>query len=301
MKKTLRILTASLASALFVGGLAACGGNQTTSATTTAAGSAEASKAEAKTAAEQTANEATDLTVAASVTPHAEILNACKDQLQAKGINLVVKEFDDYVLPNNATEDGEVDANYFQHIIYLNDFNEQNGTHLVSVGAIHYEPFGLYAGKSDDLDKIADGSKIAVPNDGTNEGRALLLLQDLGLIKLREDAGFTATKLDIAENPHNLDIQELEAAQIPRSLQDVDFAVINGNYAIQAGLSVEKDALAKEDAASKATEAYANVLVVKEGNEKSEAVQALLEALKSDEIKQFVADKYQGSVVLLDE
>ncbi len=238
----------------------------------------------------------TVITVGASPAPHAEILEAVKPMLAEQGIDLQIKEFNDYILPNKATEDGEIDANYFQHGPYLEDFNNENGTHLVSVAAIHYEPFGLYAGKTASIEELADGATIAVPNDGTNEARALMLLEAQGLITLKEDAGFTATKLDIAENPKNLNIQEMEAAQIARALADVDMAVINGNYAIEAGLKVS-DAAAVEDKDSEAAQTYANVLVVKEGNENNEAVKALADALQSDTAKEFMETTYQGAVV----
>ena len=234
--------------------------------------------------------------VGASVTPHAEILNAVKDELKAAGYDLEVVEFTDYVLPNTALEQGDLDANYFQHTPYLENFNEENGTHLVAVGKIHYEPFGIYAGKTSDLSAIPEGGSIAIPNDGTNEARALLLLEAQGLIKLKEGITFTATVLDIAENPKNLDIKEIEAAQLARSLQDVDAAVINGNYAIQAGLKV-KDALAIEDKDSIAADTYANVLVVKEGHENDEATKALRAALQSDTAKKFMEEKYEGAVI----
>ena len=234
--------------------------------------------------------------VGASITPHAEILNVVKPILAEQGYDLEVVEYTDYVLPNTDTESGELDANYFQHQPYLDDFNAQNGTHLVSVAAIHYEPFAIYAGKSDSLENVADGATIAVPNDGTNEARALLLLEAQGLIKLREDAGFTATKLDIEENPKNLDIVEMEAAQLPRVLPDVDFAVINGNYAIQGGLKVA-DALASESVESESAQTYANVLVVKEGNENNPAILALVDALKTEEVRKFIEDTYEGAVV----
>lgn len=234
--------------------------------------------------------------VGASVTPHAEILNAVKDELKAAGYDLEVVEFTDYVLPNTALEQGNLDANYFQHTPYLENFNEENGTHLAAVGKIHYEPFGIYAGKTSDLSAIPDGGSIAIPNDGTNEARALLLLEAQGLIKLKEGITFTATVLDIAKNPKNLSIKEIEAAQLARSLQDVDAAVINGNYAIQAGLKV-KDALAIEDKDSIAADTYANVLVVKEGHENDEATKALLAALQSDTAKKFMEEKYEGAVI----
>ncbi len=274
MKKFLTILgTVVLSAALLTG----CGGGS------------DADTAEA-------GGEKTVITVGASPAPHAEILEAAKPLLEEKNIDLQIKEFNDYILPNTATESGEIDANYFQHGPYLEDFNNENGTHLVSVAAIHYEPFGLYAGKTASLDELADGATIAVPNDGTNEARALMLLEAQGLITLKEDAGFTATKLDIADNPKNINIQEMEAAQIARALADVDMAVINGNYAIEAGLKVS-DAVAVEDKESEAAQTYANVLVVKEGNENNEAVKALAEVLQSDEIREFMETKYEGAVV----
>ena len=220
-----------------------------------------------------------------------------KEVLAEQGIDLEVVEFSDYVQPNLVTENGEVDANYFQHTPYLDSFNEENGTHLVSVGAVHYEPFGIYPGKSSDLANIADGATIAVPNDTTNEARALQLLAAQGLITVRDGAGLTATVNDITENPHNVKIEEIEAAQLPRTVQDVDFAVINGNYAIEAGFSVGKDALATEDASSEAAQTYANVLVVKEGNESDPAIQALYAALTSDKVKEYINSTYDGAVV----
>lgn len=234
--------------------------------------------------------------VGASITPHAEILAVIKDDLAAAGYDLEIVEFTDYVLPNTALESGELDANYFQHQPYLTDFNAENGTHLASVAAIHYEPFGIYAGKTASLADLADGAAVAIPNDGTNEARALLLLEAQGLIKLKEGIGLTATKLDIAENPKKLDIQEIEAAQLARALQDVDIAVINGNYAIQANLKVS-DALAVEDKDSVAAETYANILVVKEGNEAAEATKALIAALQSEKVRQFIDATYDGAVI----
>ena len=263
---------------------------------------AQPEAAPAETAAPETTesaapSELVKVKVGASVTPHAEILNAVKDELKAAGYDLEVVEFTDYVLPNTALEQGDLDANYFQHTPYLENFNEENGTHLVSVGAVHYEPFGIYPGKSDDLAAIADGATIAVPNDTTNEARALQLLAAQGLITVRDGAGLTATINDITENPHNLKIEEIEAAQLPRTVQDVDFAVINGNYAMEAGFSVGKDALATEDASSEAAQTYANVLVVKEGNENDPAIQALYAALTSDKVKEYINSTYDGAVV----
>ncbi len=241
----------------------------------------------------------TTIKVAASPTPHAIILEKAAELLKDKGITLKITEFTDYVQPNMVVESGEFDANYFQHVPYLNDFNAQNGTHLVSVAEIHYEPFGIYPGKTASFEELADGAQIAVPNDGTNEARALILLEAQGLIKLREGAGMGAIKADIIENPKNLDIVEMEAAQLPRTLNSVDMAVINGNYALQAGLSVTTDAIASEDAESVGAQTYANILVVKEGNENNEAILALVEVLKGEEIKEAILAEYSGSVVPL--
>lgn len=243
--------------------------------------------------------EGTTITVGASPAPHAEILEVAAEILAEQGITLEIVPYNDYVIPNTAVEDGSIDCNYFQHILYLNDFNEQNGTHLAIVDKIHYEPFGIYAGKTASLDELPDGAQIAVPNDPTNEARALLLLEAQGIIKLTEGVGLAATKLDIIENPKNVEIVEVEAAQTPRSLDSVDIAVINGNYAIDAGLKAA-DALAIEDASSPVVqENYANVLVAKEGNETSDAMKALAEALKSDKVKAFIEETYQGAVVPL--
>ena len=236
------------------------------------------------------------IVVGASPTPHAEILKAAENVLKEKGYTLKITEFQDYVQPNMALENKELDANYFQHKPYLDEFNEKNGTKLVSAGAVHYEPLGLYAGKTKSLAELSDGATIAVPNDTTNEARALLLLEANGLIKLNPDAGLSATPKDITENPKNLNVQELEAAQLGRSLQDVDMAVINGNYALQADLKVT-DALAKEEKDSEAAQTYANVVAVREGDENSDKTKALMEALKSDDVKKFIEDTYQGSVV----
>ena len=238
------------------------------------------------------------ITVGASPTPHAEILNAVKDDLAKEGYTLEVTEFSDYVQPNTAVENGELDANYFQHINYLDTFNKENGTHLKSVGYVHYEPFGLYAGKSKSLDDIKDGATVAVPNDTTNEARALLLLQQEGIITLKDGAGVTATTKDITANPHNIKFKELEAAQVSRSLDDVDYAVINGNYALQADLKVS-DALATESSEGEAAQQYGNVLVVKDGNENEEKIQALYKALTSETAKTFINDTYNGAVVPL--
>ena len=242
---------------------------------------------------------ATTIKVGATPAPHAEILEICKEILAEQDIKLEIVQFNDYIIPNTAVESGQIDANYFQHVLYLGDFNAQNGTHLVIVEKVHYEPFGIYAGKTASLAELKEGAKIAVPNDGTNEARALLLLEAQGLIKLKEGVGLTATKLDIEENAKNFDIIEIEAAQLPRSLGSVDVAVINGNYAIDAGLKAS-DALAVEDGESEVIQQnYANVLVAKEGNETNEALLALAEAMKSEQVKTFIAETYEGAVVPL--
>lgn len=242
---------------------------------------------------------ATVIKVAASPAPHAEILEIAKGILAEEGITLEIVEFTDYIQPNLATESGDVDANYFQHIEYLNSFNPANNTHLVSAAEIHYEPYGLYPGKTAAIADLPEGAQIAVPNDPSNEARALLLLEAQGIIKLAEGVGLSATVLDIAENPKNVEIVEMEAASLPGALSSVDMAVINGNYAIGANLSVANDSVAVEDADSDAAALYANVLVVKEGNENNEAVQALIRALKSDAVRDFINSTYDGAVVPL--
>lgn len=237
------------------------------------------------------------IVIGASPSPHADILKVAKKELKKEGYELEIKEYSDYVQPNTALESGDLDANYFQHKPYLDDFNKQKKTHLVSAGTIHYEPFGIFPGKT--LKALKNGATVAVPNDTTNEARALLLLQDQGLIKLKDGAGLTATKKDIVENKKDLAIKEIEAAQIPRSLKDVDIAVVNGNYALEAGLKVNKDALATEDADSIGAKTYGNVVAVKKGNEKTDATKALIKALKSDTVKKYINDKYDGAVVPL--
>ena len=275
--KTKKIVSVALVAALSVGLLAGCGGNKK---------------------AEQNADTADKvITVAASPSPHAEILAVAGEVLAEEGYELKVTEFTDYVQPNLVVENDEFDANYFQHQPYLTDFNAENETHLVSVAAIHYEPFGIYSTKHASLDEIADGAVISVPNDVTNEARALQLLQAQGIITLKEGAGLTATKEDIVENPYNVVIQEIEAAGLPATLDSADFSVINGNYAIPAGLNVAKDALACEDAASEAAQTFANILVVKEGNESAEKIQALINAMQSDKVKSFIEETYEGAVV----
>ena len=237
------------------------------------------------------------ITVAATAAPHAEILEEAKALLEEKGYDLQVEVFSDYVLPNEVVESGEMDANYFQHINYLNSFNEEQGTHLVNAGEIHYEPFGIYAGQKETLEDIEDGDTVAVPNDTTNEARALLLLEAQGWITLDPDAGLTATPEDITDNPYNLEIEPFEAAQVARHIDEVSYVVLNGNYALEAGLNAGTDALTVESADSDAIAQYVNVIAVKEGNENEEKIQALVEVLKSDEIKEFIEKEYSGAVV----
>lgn len=237
------------------------------------------------------------LIVGASPSPHAEILETVKDALAQKGYELEIVTFNDYVQPNTTLEDGDIDANYFQHAPYLDSFNEENGTHIVSAGAIHYEPMGIFPSKTKTLADLADGATVAVPNDTTNEARALLLLEAQGLIKINADAGLNATIYDITDNPKNLEIVEVEAAQIPTVLPDFDIAVINGNYAIAANLSVAQDALALEDKDSDAAQTYANIVAVQAGQEDSDKTKALLEVLQSDAVKTFINDTYDGAVV----
>lgn len=302
-KKIATLLIATLA--FGVVGLTGCGANDgaTNEATENAATETTQETEDADTA-DAATEETTDATtgelevlkVGASITPHAEILAQVKDTLAQEGYDLQVVEYNDYVLPNTALEDDELDANFFQHQPYLDDFNAENGTHLVSVAAVHFEPFGLYAGKTDSIANLKDGAIVAVPNDTTNEARALLLLEAQGLIKLKEGAGLTATVLDIEENPLNLEIKEIEAAQLVRSLPDVDIAAINGNYAAEGGLNVA-DAIAVEASDSLAADTYANVIVVKEGNENSEKTQALVGAVLSDGVKSYIEETYGNAVI----
>lgn len=291
MKKRIGLIAATV---LTAAALSACGGAKTedtaatTAADTTAAGTeTTAAPAELK-----------EIKVGASPAPHAEILEAAAPALEKLGYKLTIVEFTDYVQPNLALDTGDLDANYFQHYPYLEQFNQENGTKIVSAASIHYEPFGIYAGKTASLAELADGAKIAVPNDATNEARALLLLEAQGLIKLADGVGLNATKTDVVENPKNLDILEIEAAQIPRSLQDVEVAVINGNYAIEAGLKVS-DALAVEASDSEAAVTYGNIVAVQEGRENDEAIQALVEALTGNDVKAFIDSTYEGAVVPL--
>ncbi len=278
MKKLAALL---LAGVLAVGSLTACGG------------SGQGDDAATGTEAAGT----TTIKVAASATPHAEILEQAKPILAEQGYDLEITVFDDYVQPNEVVESGDFDANYFQHIPYLDSFNEEKGTHLVNAGGIHYEPFGIYPGTKKSLDELADGDSIAVPNDTTNEARALVLLQDNGIIKLKDGVGLEATVTDIVDNPKNIKIVELEAAQVARVTGETAFVVLNGNYALEAGYTVSKDALTYEAADSEAAKTYVNVIAVKEGNENSEGIKALVDVLKSDEIKEFINSTYDGAVI----
>ncbi len=261
MKKN--VFAAILAGALLAAVLAGCGGK----------------KGEGK------------IVVGATPAPHAEILELIKPKLAEQGIEMEITVFNDYLVPNAALADGSLDANYFQHLPYLENYNAENGTDLVSAGGIHIEPIGVYPGRVDSLDKLADGMLIGIPNDPTNESRALNLLETLGYIKLRDDAGLEAVPSDITENPKNLQFAELEAAQLPVTLPDLDFAVINGNYAVEAGIGDK--VLAQEGAESP----YVNVVAVRSGDEDRPEIKALLAALQSDEVRDFINEKYGGVVV----
>ncbi|MFI6965546.1 MetQ/NlpA family ABC transporter substrate-binding protein [Streptomyces sp. NPDC050255] len=279
MRKNIKITAAAAATAALAFGLTACGTDSDPASKSETGAKADTSKA---------------LVVAASPTPHADILGFVKKNLAAKaGLKLEVKEFTDYVLPNTATETGQVDANFFQHQPYLDDFNKKNDTHLVSVGTVHLEPLGLYSKKVKDLGDIKSGQTIAVPNDTTNEGRALQLLAENGLITLKDGVGTSAKLSDITDKK-GLEFKELEAATVPRALNDVDAAVINGNYAIEADLEPATDALVLEKADGNP---YANIIAVKKGNEKDPRVEKLVKLLHSDEVKKFIEDSYQGSVI----
>ncbi|AGS68427.1 MetQ/NlpA family ABC transporter substrate-binding protein [Streptomyces collinus] len=274
MRNTAKLTTAVLAAGALTLGLSACGSDKGSSTASDYSG---------------------PLVVAASPTPHAEILNFVKKNLAKKaGLDLEVKEFQDYIVPNTATEDGSVDANYFQNKPYLDDFNQKRGTHIVPVVTVHLEPLGLYSHKVKSADALKSGATVAVPNDAVNEARALKLLAANGLIGLKDAAGTEATPQDITKNPKNLKFKEVEAAQTVRSLDDVDAAVVNGNYAISAGLKPAKDALVLESAKNSP---YGNFLAVKKGNEKDPRVKKLAKLLTSPEVKKFIEDKYQGSVI----
>lgn len=318
MKK--RVLTTILAGALVLGALTGCGnsgagnaaadgnsgvsgsgaGNTAADANNGISDSGEASVTENDAAAVGTASGAENkgtITVAASATPHAEILEQAKEILAEQGWKLEITVFDDYILPNEVVESGEFDANYFQHIPYLENFNAERGTHLVNAGGIHYEPFGIYPGTKSSLSELEEGDVIAIPNDTTNEARALLLLEDNGIIKLKKNAGLEATINDIEENPKNIKIEELAAEQVARVVPEVAYVVLNGNYALQAGFSVANDAIAYETSDSEAAKTYVNVIAVKEGNENTEGIKALVEVLKSDAIRQYINDTYDGAVI----
>lgn len=314
MKK--QFIAAVIGAALTAGVLAGCGSSTETTASTAASSTAAESTAseassETSAAADTSSEAASDtsaaaslgtITIAASQTPHSEILAQAKPILAQEGWDLEVTVFEDYVQPNNVVESGDFDANYFQHVNYLNSFNEENGTHLVVAtnGKIHYEPFGIYGGTKKSLDEIADGDAIAIPNDTTNEARALLLLQQEGLITLNDGVGVNATVNDIKDNPHNLEIVEVEAAQVPKQLPSVAFGVINGNYALENGLSVADDALATESADGDAIQQYVNIIAVKDGNQDEDKIKALTDVLHSDAIVKYINDTYQGAVVPYD-
>lgn len=287
MKK--RMIATVAASILAFTTLAGCGSSATNSS----------APAASEAAAPASSGELETITVAATAAPHAEILESdvVTKALEAEGYKVKVTVFEDYVQPNNVVDSGEIDANYFQHITYLKDFNEQNKTSLVSAGGIHYEPFGIYGGTKDSLDKLEDGDSVAVPNDTTNEARALLLLAANGLITLKDGVGLEATVNSITDNPHNLEIVEVEAAQVPHQLGSVDYAVMNGNYAMEAGFTVATDALAYEAQDSDAATNYVNVIAVKTGNENNPGIVALVKVLKSDEVKKWIESEYSGSVV----
>ena len=284
MNKKFLSLLLSLVLAL---SLTACGGNDTADTAETEDGG-------------DTAAETVTLKVAASSTPHAEILEQVKPILAEQGIDLQVTEYSDYPIQNTVVDEGEEDANYFQHTPYLEQFNAENGTDLVSAGKIHYEPMGVYAGKTDSLENLADGATIAVPNDATNEARALQLLAAQGLIEINPDAGLNATPNDITSNPKNLEFTELDASMIANTIEEFDLNVINSNYALQAGLNPAEDALVSEDADSDAAQTYANIIAVKAGHENDPAIVALVDALHSDAIQDFINTTYQGSVLPID-
>lgn len=270
-----KIVAVALTAALAVGALAGCGSSKSAS------------------------SDSKVIKIAASQTPHSEILEQVRPLLEKEGYKLEVKVFDDYVQPNNVVESDEFDANYFQHINYLDSFNKENKTHLVVAdeGKVHYEPFGIYGGTKKALKDIEQGDAIAIPNDTTNEARALLLLQQEGLIKLKDGIDVTATVNDVAENPKDIKLVEVEAAQVPKQLPSVAFGVINGNYALEAGLKVETDALALEKADGAAIQQYVNVIAVKEGNESSDKIKALTKALHDKSIVDYINNTYKGAVV----
>lgn len=291
-----RLLAAALIGILAVGTLTGCKSAKENK-TTTSDSSVATEESKDNEAAASATKESKVIKVAASATPHAEILEQVKPILAEEGWDLQVTEFDDYVQPNLVVESGDFDANYFQHIPYLDTFNSEQGTHLVNAGGIHYEPFGIYPGKKSQLSEISKGDEIAVPNDTSNEARALLLLQENGILTLKDGVGLEATIKDIVENPYDVKIVELAAAQIPRVVKEVAFAVMNGNYALEAGFSVAKDAVAYEKSDSEAAKTYVNIIAVKEGNENNEGIKKLVEVLKSDKIKEYITNTYDGAVI----
>lgn len=300
-----RLLALAATAVLAVSVLAGCNGSDKATGTAAEAGNTETTSADKAENSQQENSEKVDtkgtITVAASATPHAEILEQAAPLLEQQGWTLDVTVFDDYILPNNVVESEEFDANYFQHIPYLDSFNAEHGTHLVNAGGIHYEPFGIYPGTKSDLSEIADGDTIAVPNDTTNEARALLLLEANGILELKEGAGLEATVNDIASKKVDVEILELEAAQVARVKDEVAFVVLNGNYALQAGFSVGNDSIAYETSDSEAAKTYVNVIAVKEGHENDEGIKALVEVLKSDALQQYINDHYDGAVISFEE
>ncbi len=300
-----RLLALAATAVLAVSVLAGCNGSDKATGTAAEAGNTETTSVDKAENSQQENSEKVDtkgtITVAASATPHAEILEQAAPLLEQQGWTLDVTVFDDYILPNNVVESEEFDANYFQHIPYLDSFNAEHGTHLVNAGGIHYEPFGIYPGTKSDLSEIADGDTIAVPNDTTNEARALLLLEANGILELKEGAGLEATVNDIASKKVDVEILELEAAQVARVKDEVAFVVLNGNYALQAGFSVGNDSIAYETSDSEAAKTYVNVIAVKEGHENDEGIKALVEVLKSDALQQYINDHYDGAVISFEE
>lgn len=287
MKKFIALVIA----ALLTLGVVGCGGQNPPASNSPAAPASPSDPAPSGDA----SNGLTVLKVAASPAPHAEILNSVKDAMAAEGFDLQVVEYTDYIMPNNAVFNGEMDANYFQHQPYLTNFNEKNKTDLVAAAAIHFEPLGIYPGKTASLDALADGATIVVPNDPTNEARALNLLAAQGIITLKEGAGLAATVKDITDNPKNVKITEVEAAQVPMALPDYDFGVINGNYAV--GTELSDFILVSEDPSSEAAQTFANIVAVKPGKENDAAIQALVKVLTSEDTRKFITEKYGVSVV----
>lgn len=274
MKKFIKTLGLTLIGATLLASLVGCTGQTTPSADATGQ---------------------TTLTIGATAVPHGEILEFAKPLLAEKGLDLKIEIFTDYVLPNTALDSEELDANFFQHKPYLDDFNAKNSTSIISAGAIHFEPLGIYPGKTATLDAIQDGAEIAIPNDATNEARALALLEAQGLITLKEGVGLNATPKDISSNPHNIKFIEVEAAQVPRALPDVDFGVANGNYALEAEIS--DTVITSESKDSEGAQTFANIIAIKEGKETDPSIVALLEVLQSDDVRNFINEKYSGIVV----